>query len=296
MARVELLFFDGCPNHEALERHLGSLLRRPDVELRLRRVESDEDARRIGFLGSPSVRVDGRDVEPGAEARDDFGLKCRLYRADGRLVGVPPDAWIVEALDEGLTRLRTRSALNRLDGVSDAARAVHRRILLAFAAGASPPRDDPGALAELERHDLIGRDETGEIVVAYPFSARATSHAVELDDGTRVFAMCAIDALGIPFMLGRAANIASADPDTGEPVVVEVDPSEPTLAWEPADAVVVYGALPGGTTTCCPFVNFFASERSARAYLEAKPGFEGRIMSMPEAIEAGRTAFGDALG
>jgi hypothetical protein len=110
--------------------------------------------------------------------------------------------------------------------------------------------------------------------------------------------MCAVDALGIPFMLGRAARIVSADPGTGEPVVVEVDPREPALAWKPDDAVVVYGARPIGATTataCCPFVNFFASEGSAREYLQAKPGLEGRIMSMPEAMEAGRTSFGDSL-
>jgi hypothetical protein len=100
MRRVELLFFDGCPNHEALEPRLRALLQRrwPETELQLREVQSDEEARRVGFLGSPTVRVDGRDVEPGAEARDDFGLKCRLYRVDDRLAGAPPDAWIVDAL------------------------------------------------------------------------------------------------------------------------------------------------------------------------------------------------------
>jgi hypothetical protein len=64
---VELLFFDGCPNHEAFEPRLRELVARrwPQAELRLCRVESDDDAQRLRFLGSPSVRVDGRDVEPG---------------------------------------------------------------------------------------------------------------------------------------------------------------------------------------------------------------------------------------
>jgi hypothetical protein len=44
------------------------------------------------------VRVDGRDVEPGAADRDDFGLKCRLYRSDEGTSGIPPGRWIREAL------------------------------------------------------------------------------------------------------------------------------------------------------------------------------------------------------
>lgn len=101
MPRVELLFFDGCPNADALEPHLRALLQRrcPGSELELRNVATHEEARRVGFLGSPTVRVDGRDVEPRSDARDDFGLKCRLYRDGDRLAGAPPDAWIVEALE-----------------------------------------------------------------------------------------------------------------------------------------------------------------------------------------------------
>lgn len=98
--RVELLYFYGCPNFEGFLPHLGDLLRRagasPDVELR--RVESQEAAERERFLGSPTLRVDGRDVDPGADGRRDFGLKCRLYRTDEGLEGVPPDEWVFDAL------------------------------------------------------------------------------------------------------------------------------------------------------------------------------------------------------
>ena len=97
---VELLYFDGCPNHETLLPRLRSMLADEGVEeeIELRRVESVEAAERERFLGSPTVRVDGRDVEPGAEARDDFGLKCRLYRAEAGLVGLPPDDLLIAAL------------------------------------------------------------------------------------------------------------------------------------------------------------------------------------------------------
>ena len=98
--RVALLYFDGCPNHEALLPRLRSLLAEEGVDERveLRRVESAEAAERERFLGSPTVRIDGEDVEPGAGEREDFGLNCRLYRTEEGTAGVPPDRWITEAI------------------------------------------------------------------------------------------------------------------------------------------------------------------------------------------------------
>jgi hypothetical protein len=100
---VEVLYFEGCPNHEALLPRLRELLAQARVnpQIELRRVESPEAAERERFLGSPTVRVDGRDVDPGAQQRDDFGLKCRLYRTDEGLVGIPPDEWVLAALKGG---------------------------------------------------------------------------------------------------------------------------------------------------------------------------------------------------
>jgi hypothetical protein len=97
---VELLYFDGCPNHELLLPHLEQLLRNGEItaEIALRNVPDDAAAQRERFLGSPTVRIDGRDVEPGAEDRDDYGLKCRLYRTDAGLKGAPLDEWILDAL------------------------------------------------------------------------------------------------------------------------------------------------------------------------------------------------------
>ena len=99
--RIELLYFESCPNHEKLMPRLSELLGpalAPSIELR--RIESEEEARRVRFLGSPTVRVDGRDVEVGAESRSDYGLKCRLYRTGDRLVVIPPDEWITAAIGE----------------------------------------------------------------------------------------------------------------------------------------------------------------------------------------------------
>jgi hypothetical protein len=62
------------------------------------RIASDQEADTQRFLGSPTLRVDGADVEPGADARADFGLKCRIYRFDGTQSPAPPDRWLRRAL------------------------------------------------------------------------------------------------------------------------------------------------------------------------------------------------------
>ncbi len=98
--KVELLYFDGCPSYEALLPRLRALMASEGVEagIELRRVETIDAAEDERFLGSPSVRIDGRDVDPGADARSDFGLKCRLYRSEEGTSGLPPDRWITTRL------------------------------------------------------------------------------------------------------------------------------------------------------------------------------------------------------
>ncbi len=98
--KIELLYFDGCPSHETLLPRLRKLLARADVDVPVheRRVESDAAAQRERFLGSPTLRVDGEDIEAGAGERTDYGLKCRLYPTREGLRGAPPDEWVLNAL------------------------------------------------------------------------------------------------------------------------------------------------------------------------------------------------------
>lgn len=98
--RVEILYLDGCPNYEPLVCRVRGIVRREGIgiDLSLRRVGTEGQASRLGFLGSPTVLVDGRDVDAAAVQRRDFGLKCRLYRTRRGLEGAPPDEWIAAAI------------------------------------------------------------------------------------------------------------------------------------------------------------------------------------------------------
>jgi hypothetical protein len=98
--RVDILYFDGCPNYEAaraqVERVSGELGVSP--EIRMIEVPDVEAARRERFLGSPTVRVDGRDIEPGADDREEFMLACRVYKLDSGYSGRPDERWLRDAL------------------------------------------------------------------------------------------------------------------------------------------------------------------------------------------------------
>jgi hypothetical protein len=98
--KIELLYFEGCPSYAELLPRLRELVGAEGIkdEVELRRVETPEQAEHERFLGSPTVRIDGTDVDPSAECRDGFGLECRLYRTDEGLSRTPPHEWIRAAL------------------------------------------------------------------------------------------------------------------------------------------------------------------------------------------------------
>ena len=98
--RLELLYFQGCPNHHAtlafVERIAAELGLEPTVDLV--EVSDARGAVELRFLGSPTVRINGHDVEPGADERRDFGLSCRVYRGERGTTGLPDEKWIRKAL------------------------------------------------------------------------------------------------------------------------------------------------------------------------------------------------------
>jgi hypothetical protein len=99
---VEVMFFDGCPNVDLAVLHARAALASAGldgrVEIAITRIDDDLEAARKRFLGSPTVQVDGLDVDPDALTRDDYGLQCRIYWHDGRIEGAPPIRWIAAAL------------------------------------------------------------------------------------------------------------------------------------------------------------------------------------------------------
>lgn len=168
----------------------------------------------------------------------------------------------------------------------------------------------------LETLDLAQRVRaTGAIRAAYPFSGVPTAHRVRLTpdsnagaiSGIEVFAMCAIDALGIPLMLRCNAQISSRDPLTHSPVSITVFASSASgwaARWDPLSAVVY--ARPEGhehehdcgaeaAGTCCGLTQFFTDAAHAAAWAANHPDIDGRIYSQDEAFAYSSTLFSGAL-
>jgi hypothetical protein len=104
--RVELLFWAGCPSHPQALADLREAMTESGLDpgtVLVREVDTDQRAERERFVGSPTIRVDGEDVEPPGD--EPVGLTCRVYRRpDGRIAPVPDPAAVREALRQAMTR------------------------------------------------------------------------------------------------------------------------------------------------------------------------------------------------
>ena len=97
---VELLWFSDCANHLAARRMLQDVIAKLAAGTPIREVDATDPAiaDRIHFPGSPTIRVDGRDVDPSFIDPGDYTPRCRLYRTDAGLRGLPERRWIEDAL------------------------------------------------------------------------------------------------------------------------------------------------------------------------------------------------------
>ena len=108
---VELLWWDGCPSTERAReavREALSELELDGVEVQMREVQTDDEAHEAGFVGSPTILIDGVDLAPtGAE--EPTGLSCRIYRRrDGRISPLPDPDDLRDALRRAAERAEVK--------------------------------------------------------------------------------------------------------------------------------------------------------------------------------------------
>lgn len=116
--RIELFAFDGCPNVRPTIALLKEAMRLEAVDAAIHIIDVDgsESAEHLRFLGSPSVRIDGEDVELAAMERTAFGMMCRTYDPDNGGAGTPSVDMIRTALRRAaLTRRGSRPTNESLD-------------------------------------------------------------------------------------------------------------------------------------------------------------------------------------
>jgi hypothetical protein len=109
--RIELLFWAGCPSHPAALSELRAAVAQAGLDPRqivVREMKSEDDAAREAFVGSPTIRIDGEDVQPPGE--EPGGLTCRVYRLrDGRPSPTPDPADLRDTLEAAALAGRHRT-------------------------------------------------------------------------------------------------------------------------------------------------------------------------------------------
>lgn len=152
----------------------------------------------------------------------------------------------------------------------------------------------PRHLASLAAADYLALDPAGRVTCLYPFSPTPTPHAV-LIDGRRRYAMCAIDALGMAAMLGRAVEIDGACGGCGAAIRLAVAPGRVSQARPPETVVLARrsGDEPA-CETCCPFTLFACGPGHGWELAARLP--ETTVVPLTEALHHAETIFGDFLG
>ncbi len=307
--RIEVLYFDGCPSHEALLPRLRELMEQTalEVPVELKHVGSVEQAERERFLGSPTLRIDGRDVDPAAAERNDYGLKCRLYaHADG-LRGAVPDELITGALNGATARAEldasARVLRDTFPAADDAPLALallrllaHGRPVEIAALARQSGRDQAAARALVEAWPNV--ELAGGAVTGFAgLTLRPTRHHFNIG-GPELHTWCAWDTLFLPALLGTTANVRSTCAVTHAPVeltvtreaIVSAAPNELRISFPPAQATDPSAM----TSSFCRHVHFLAGPAAAASWEAANPG--GRTLDIAAAFALGQQAVAPLLG
>ena len=315
--QLTVLAVPGCPNAPVLtDRLVIAMHGREGVPVSYEVISDEAHAVSRDMHGSPTLLIDGAD--PFAEPGQPPTMSCRLYRDDsGQPAGAPSVTQIRLAIERAEIAAGYAAEPTWLDSLGRAGRgrvapaerglrAVHQAVLRSFVRTGVPPDsaslaehaapfDVVAVLAELASNDFLCVDQAGQITAAYPFSARPTRHRARPAGSAAVFAMCAIDALGISAMTGRAVVIESADPSTGQQITVNVDGA--TSTWDPDTSVVYVGRERGdcagpSASVCCEYINFFTTGGTAAAWADCHPEIRGGILSQSHALQVGIGIFG----
>lgn len=229
---------------------------------------------------------------------------------DLQSLGSAERAWLDQLVEELRETVRFDERLSELNKDEHA---VWQVVLHAFAEGSRAPSPAelgslvPGGpdkigsvLRDLAAKDLIVLDAaSGGIVAAYPFSARPTPHVVRLE-GREVYALCAIDALGIAAMLKRPTRITSTCAHCGNQVGLAVTADGETITEAEPSSILVWIAVAVAAQGCCAVtlcteINFFCSPAHLEAWRWGHGEVEGESHGLLPALYVANRIFARLL-
>ena len=164
--------------------------------------------------------------------------------------------------------------------------------VLAAQLDASPEAIRDG-LRDLATADYLALDASGQVTCLYPLSVVSTPHAVVVN-GSRRFAMCAIDALGMPAMLDRELDIEGRCAGCDAPIALRVRPGT-VVTVAPATTLVVArrDEAEPAFAACCPFTVFVCGQEHADRFMRRIAGT--RVLPLPDALQLAEAIFGSLL-
>lgn len=150
--------------------------------------------------------------------------------------------------------------------------------------------DVDSILQKLDTLDFIYMSAEKVIECCYPFSSRETAHTVEMGQ-INVYCMCAIDALGVPFMVGKDVVIHSECGFSGEPLTIRIE--EEKIVYRTHRDIWVWGDLDRcgkSADSCCRKIVFFVSDNLDK-WLESHPDEKDVGLTLSEAFFMGKYLF-----
>src|SRR5258708_781923 len=96
--RIEIYYIAGCPNLRTTVKRVWEVLKELELAAAVREVKVDPKFAVPGFLGSPTVHINGIDIEASARTSKWMGLIWRTYREEGQIDGAPSKQLIRQAL------------------------------------------------------------------------------------------------------------------------------------------------------------------------------------------------------
>jgi Domain of unknown function (DUF2703) len=103
--KIEFLFWEECPSHGPTWERLQAILKEKGLKVQVIRIEirTDEDVKQWNFCGSPTIQINGEDIDPKGAQTQRIGLNCRVYHTpDGRVTPVPSEKMIRTAIDRAV--------------------------------------------------------------------------------------------------------------------------------------------------------------------------------------------------
>jgi hypothetical protein len=100
--KIEILVFDGCPNSEPTEGLVRETVAELEIDANIEvvKVVDNDDALSKRFIGSPSIRINGADLEIEGDDLTQYAMRCRIYREGDSQSGLPPKELLKKRLAE----------------------------------------------------------------------------------------------------------------------------------------------------------------------------------------------------